>query len=92
MGVKDYATSKNVNDDVVIPESSPSLSTFPLQHAIRKTNNLGIVKLLLNLGANPDSADSGGDTPLLRALEVNNKMIIELLLKGVVTPLQANLK
>lgn len=83
VGVKEFATKKNVNDDIIAPESYPKLSTFPLHHAIRKTSDPEIAKLLLSLGAEPDTSDSIGDTPLMRALEVNNKMIIERLLKGM---------
>ena len=41
----------------------------------------GLVRLLLDAGANIDAQSSNGGTPLMRAIETSQKTIIRLLLE-----------
>jgi ankyrin repeat protein len=53
----------------------------PLLVAVRKTS-VEMVKLLLDLGANPDQANKSGDFPLLVAVDLGNQDIVEDLVRG----------
>jgi len=46
-----------------------------------KQNNLQIVSFLLDKGADPNAKCKNGTTPLFRAVEINNLLIVETLLK-----------
>jgi ankyrin repeat protein len=60
----------------------PHGAESPLSTAIKVWNEAAMVKFLLDAGANPSLADSGGRTPLMIAASCNNDAMIDLLLKA----------
>jgi ankyrin repeat protein len=58
----------------------------PLITATRNDERLGIIKLLLAAGANPNQRDDGGMTPLMCAATMGAKGVVDLLLASGATP------
>ncbi len=81
---------EDVIQDLLTKGANPNCLTTTgdnlLSVAIKHTNNPKIILMLLNAGAEPNTKDTYGNTPLHRAILKNNPALVKILLNAGANP------